>query len=129
MSSQAEIVKMRRVALALVKANIVDRVPNTMSGRSSDGMRWEVWRETPTQYWELPDLADPGTIGVLLGVLMERCEFLSIERYSDGGCVISWDPLRGAEYVGETASGDTLGEAVGNALLALEGEGEERDEY
>ena len=57
-----------------------------------------------------PDLADPATTGILLSWLPEATVILSY------GC----DPI--VEAGGTTYSGDTLGEAVAEALLAQWGE-------
>lgn len=68
-----------------------------------------------------PALTYEATIEALLGWLTDHRELQAIDELDDM-FMISWGSLQGAVYVGEIAFGETLAEALANAVLTIAGE-------
>ena len=102
-----------------------------MAARTSDGARWRLWRGDhgmlrgqgePSGYvggWEswaevdggIPDLSDPATAGVLVGMLFDVWPTVEIRKFRAHVEVYTSNI--------ETVTAPTLGEAAGCALLAI----------
>lgn len=100
----------------LIPADIVDRVPNLMDDRSSDGMKWEWFHMSPGKWQEVPDLNDSATCGVLHAYLLNEFSRVVVGRTEDK-TTIQWgdDPDRCGSL-----SADTYGIALARALLISE---------
>lgn len=101
-------------ARKLVEAGIVSfggYIDEGLSEREHSGVAW-LWHSGSVDVYLVPDLSDPATCGVLMGMLMECSPDFSLRRFRRR--CHTYLPI-----IGEERHAPTLGEALALTLLEM----------